>query len=375
MKASIFIVSLLTALNGYADIITLKDGTRLEGSVEGEMDGVKLIKTKYGSLNINKNDIQNIEAPVIAAAEPFKSSTAAVSISSPAVTPPIETISLSTPSGSAATAPAELPAGPGPDPKCTFKTVTLSTISLSFEKIYFENDIAIATETFDAKGELLGLQGFIKDGSYKEYYNDGNLKTEKTIINTKTSGPLKAYYPNGVLQSEAYYQAGRLNGAVRFFNKNAKLMFEQTFKDGIQDGFSREFDETGDLRSELFYIAGRTAEKPKTAETPAPETESDQTSPESMVTAKIQSLARGERFTFYLNDKYVAKLTLDNDLNITSKTGKVPDGMVKVYNKDGKLEKAFVFVKNEIGSLKVYNKSGMPAEEYTFNKNGEAVKK
>lgn len=361
MRNFISLVLLLAAFDARAEIITLKDGTRLEGTVEGEMDGMKLIKTKYGSLNISKDDILDVGAPEIVVEEPYKAATATAA-------PSVVTFSTA----AADAAPAELPAEPVPGAKYTFRTVAPST--MSFEKIYFENDVAVATETFDAKGELLGLQGFIKDGSYKEYYDNGNLKTEKTVINAKTSGTLKAYYPNGVLQSEAYYLAGRLNGGVRIYSENGNLLFEQNFKDGVQNGYSREFDDKGALRAEVFYIDGHAAEKPRTEEVKKAETAAAMAPQESMVTAKPKKLARGELITFYLNNKYVARLTLDKDFNITARVGKVPDGAVKVYGRDGKLQKEFVFLKNEATSLKVYDESGAPAGEYTFKKD-MAVKK
>ncbi|HBB67898.1 MAG: hypothetical protein A2X28_01015 [Elusimicrobia bacterium GWA2_56_46] len=349
MKKLIFISALLVQTCAYAEIITLKDGTRLEGAVEGEMDGVNLIRTKYGSLNIAKKDILSIGAPEIVVKEPFN-----------------------TPASSAA-APADLPAGPAPEPRYTFKTVNVSTSAL--EKVYFENGVVTATETYDSRGTLLGLQGLVKDGSYREYYDNGNLKTEKTVINSKTSGPLRAYYPGGVLQSEAYYLDGALNGTVRVYNENARLLFEQNFRGGVPNGWFREFNETGELKSELFYADGHAAEKPKAAEAKTPEAAAAPETPDSMVTAKAVSLARGERFTFYLNNKYIARITLDRDFNLISKDGKAPDGAVKIYTKDGKLEKEFLFSKNEVVSLKIYNENGNLKNEYTFNKKGEAAKK
>jgi len=334
------------SLTAYADIITLKDGTRLDGVIEGEMDGVAMVKTKYGVLNIKKTDIASQNRQ-----EDIAPSTAAI-----AAEPPL----------------AELPAEPPPAPKYIFTTVTPSTFS--FERIYAENGVIVATETFNSKGELLGLQGFIKDGSYKEYYESGNLKTEKTVINAKTSGTLRAYYPTGVVQSEAYYTAGALNGSVRIYNENSKLLLEQNFKDGVPNGWFKEFDESGGLKSELFYTDGHVAETPKAAEPPKAGPAAAQETPESMVTVKTMALARGERFTFYLNNKYVAKIHLDKAFNMISKEGKVPDGAVKVYNKDGKLEKEFVFIKNEINLLKVYNESGALTGEYAY-KESQAVKK
>jgi antitoxin component YwqK of YwqJK toxin-antitoxin module len=240
---------------------------------------------------------------------------------------------------------------------------------MSSEKVYFESGVVIATETFDSKGGLLALAGFIKDGSYREYYENGNLKSEKTVINAKTSGTLKAYYPSGVLQSEAYYMQGTLSGTVRIYNENAKLLFEQNFKDGLPDGWFREFDGAGNMKSELFYTEGHAAEKPK-----AKEEKKAEPAAESAVTAKTQTLARGERISFYLNNKYAARLQLDKDFNVVSKDGKVPDGAVKIYDKDGKLAKDLFFLNNELTSLKIFNENGGLTGEYAYQKD-KAVKK
>lgn len=304
-----------SVLTARADTIALRDGTKLEGSVEGEMDGVALVKTRYGTLNINKSDIvsqQAQEAPAV--------STAAAAA----------------------------------EPRRTFSTVATGTSS--FERIYFEDGVIIATETVDLKGQLLELQGFIKDAAYKEYYDNGNIKTEKTFVNAELSGALKTYYPTGVLQSEAHYAAGVLNGPARIYNETGKPLLEQNFRNGVSDGWFREFDETGGLKSELFYRDGRLAEKPGTAE--GKKTAPAEAAAESLVTAKAQRLARGERFTFYLNGKYAARLLLDKDFNIISKEGTVPDGTVKVYNKDEKLEKEFVFDKNDVLLIRIFSETG-----------------
>ena len=325
----------------YAEVFTLKDGTKVEGTIEGEMDGVMLVKTQYGALNIKRADIASPAAPAVS------------------TSPAAEELPQ-----------AELPARPAHEPKLTFTTITPSTSS--FERTYFENGVAIATETLDARGELLGLQGFIKDGTYREYYASGGLKTEKSVVNAEIAGVLKAYYPNGVLQSEASYASGVLNGPVRFYGDNAKLMFEQNFKNGVSNGWFREYDAAGALKSELFYANGQVAEKPKTTEAVKPA--AAEAAPESPVTGKPQKLARGERFTFYLNNKYVAKVQMDKDFNIISKEGKVPDGAVKVYNKEGKLEKEFVFEKNEIVVMRMYNETGALIAAVAY-KEDQAVKK
>lgn len=363
---NIFILTLLIPLSVCADTITLKDGTRLEGIIEGEVEGVTMVRTQYGSLTIKKSDIvsqvaqEPPPAPAAAPQEPpIISSETAVFAS----TAPVETAVY------VSTSPEELPAAPEQAPQYTFKTVTLS--SMAYEKVYYENGVPMATELFSTKGDLVGVRGSIKDATYREYFENDNIKTEKTVANGKTSGPLKAYYPDGRLQSEASYLDGTLNGSVRIYNETGRLLFEQNFQAGVPNGYFREFNAAGAMKSELFYVDGHIVEKPAEAVIqPAAEPEI----PESAVTAISRNLARGERITFHLNNKYVGKLQLDKDFNVISRDGKVPDGAVKIYDKAGAVEKELVFRKNEAVSLKTYTSDGAVAGEFHY-KDGKAIKK
>ena len=374
MKKLLFILPLLLAADCFAVVITLKDGTRVEGTIEGDMDGVKLIKTKYGSLTIDSKDIQDLGTPEVVAKDIYNVGLSTVPVAPPAAELLVSTLGVtaSTTAVAASTEPAlalpELPPAPAAGPDHTFRTVTLSTSA--FERIYSEGGVVIATETIDSRGELVSLAGAIKDGSYREYYENGNLKTETTVINAKANGTLKAYYPTGVLQSEAYYLQGKLSGAVRIYTENSKLLFEQNFKDGTPNGWFREYDEAGKVKSELFYTDGHPAENPK----PQKEVKKADAAAENLLSARSQTLARGERISFYLNGKYIAKLQLDKDNNIISRSGKVPDGEIKLFDPNGNIEKEFVFVKDEAVSLKVYNSAGGLTAEYAFTA-GKAVKK
>lgn len=305
-----------------ADTFVLKDGTKLEGEVTGEMEGVLMVRTKYGALTISKADIKEQQA-------------------APAPAPAVSTA----PAVAASTA-APAPAEPQP-PKLTFAAVQPSTSTRLL--VYSENGVAIATETFNAAGELASLEGAIKDGTYTEYYENGGLKTVKTLSGGKASGTLKAFYPNGAVQIEAYYLAGAKDGAFKYFAEDGKQLMEASYKDDKLNGWKKEFDASGAVKSEAYYADDHLTEPPKPQVVPEQLKE-----PESMVTAKPMKLARGERFTFQLNGKYLGKATLDNDFNIIGLEGNVPDGAVKVYTKDGKLDKEFIFQKNEIVLLRVY---------------------
>lgn len=343
MKAVLSFLLLISGSAAWAETFVLKDGARLEGEVTGEMDNTLLVQTKYGSLTINKADIQERLQPPPPAAPPA-ASTAAVA---------------------ASTAPAA--AQEPPQPKLTFATVLPSTSTRLL--VYSENGVAIATETFDSAGVLLGTEGAVKDGTYTEYYENGSLKTVKSVLGGKASGSLKAYYPAGALQVEAYYLGGLREGVFKFYGEDGKPVMEAAYRNDLLNGWKREFDAAGLPKAETYYIDDKPAEAPKPQAAPEPAREQ-----ESLVTVKSMKLARGERFSFQLNGKYLGKATLDKDFNITSQEGKVPDGVVKVYSAEGKLQKEFIFEKKALKGLRVYEDGGPLKAEYTFVED-KAVKK
>lgn len=105
MKLIILITTVILAfrLSGRAEVINLKDGTKIDGEIMSEQSSVVLVKTKYGPLTINKSDIAEQQAA---------KSSATLKV----VAPTITTVGLSTaapaPEAPVSTAPAEDKANP-----------------------------------------------------------------------------------------------------------------------------------------------------------------------------------------------------------------------------------------------------------------------
>lgn len=332
-----------------ADTFILKDGVRLEGDVTGEMDGALLIKTRYGSLTVSKADIQEQRASEPAPAAPPPASTAAVIPGEQAAElPPLQ---------------AEAPA-----PRLTFATVAASTSSRQL--VYYEAGVAIATETFDAAGALAALEGAVKDGTYTEYYPDGALKTVKSMLGGKASGTLKAFYPGAGVQVEAYYMGGVKEGPFRYFTEDGKLLLEAEYRGDRLNGWKKEYAPDGAVKTQAYYQDDQPADPPKPPAAPA----AAPAERDTMVTVKTVKLARGETFSFQLNGKYIGKARLDKEFNLIGLEGRLPDGVVKVYAKDGKLEKELAFEKGELRALRVYEPGGPLLAEYSYVKE-KAVKK
>jgi antitoxin component YwqK of YwqJK toxin-antitoxin module len=382
MKIIFFL--LLTALTApaAADTIILKDGTRLEGVVEGELDGASLIRTKYGSLTVKKEDIQEI-LPEKKPAEPAP------------VAPAEVAASTETAAAVSTAPPAAVAEAVTEQPSMTFTTIRLGTSAV--QKVYSEDGVAIATQTWSPSGELLSSEGTLRDGAWKELYPDGKVKTEKAVLGGRDNGPLRTFYPSGALQTEANYLAGRLDGPMITYTEDATPLFEQNFVNGKLHGLVREFNPDSSVKSETLYADGSPVASQ--SPTPAPAMMSVQETkqakePDSMVTSKIALLARGERISFYLNNRYTGKIQFDRDFNVINYHAKIPDGTVKAYSIggkfsrnygvtapgtetfdwDGRLARELVFEGNQLKILRVFAFDGTIEHEFTF-KDGKAIKK
>lgn len=227
--------------------------------------------------------------------------------------------------------------------KYTFRTVTFK--SGRVQRTYFKDKTAIAVDVASKDGKPLKSPGKLPDGFYTEYYANGTLKTEKILINSKEYGVYKTYFPGGTLQNEAYYNAGKLDGPVKIYNETGSLLLEQNFKNGIPNGYFKEYNCNGTVKSETFYKDGHVAPAP--AEAVA-----------RIIEVKSWKLARGEKFKFYEDKKYLCQITIDDKFNILFQQGQYPDGIARTYSKEGKPEKEFIFTDNKLAILKILDQDG-----------------
>lgn len=359
MKYLLYTIFLFTPAICRADTFLMQDGARLEGEVTAEMDDTLLVKTRYGALTLKKADIQERTAQEAAPLPPAKLEISSAPVAVEPSTAPAVEVSSAQPAAVAEPAPA-----------LTFITISPSTMTR--QVAYSENGVVIATETFEAAGGLI-LEGAVKNGTYTEYYPDGELKTVKTMLGGKANGTLKAYYQSGALQAEAYYLAGGKDGLLRYHTEDGKVLMEASYRNDQLNGWKREYGPDGALSSETYYADDKPAAPPQAQAAPAAASPAVG-GPDSQLTVKTLELARGERFSFQLNGKYVGKVHLDKEHNVISQDGKVPDGLVKVYTEDGRLVKEFVFEKNTLRALRVYEPGGPLQAEYGYERE-KAIKK
>ena len=115
------------------------------------------------------------------------------------------------------------------------------------EKSYtFHNGKVIAEGVFTDGGKHEGL--------WKEYYDDGSLKSEGNYEDDKKTGSWKYYYPNGQLQETGVYENGQPEGKWLWYYPSGKKLRELTYYQGKRDGNITEYDESGKVVLQGEYL-------------------------------------------------------------------------------------------------------------------------
>lgn len=70
------------------------------------------------------------------------------------------------------------------------------------------------------------------EGTWIEWYPDGEKKVEVEFLNGKLHGVKQQWYDNGQLAAREDYRAGRLHGEQQQWDKEGNLVVERTFKEG-----------------------------------------------------------------------------------------------------------------------------------------------
>ncbi|MDR0606549.1 MAG: hypothetical protein LBG80_19940 [Bacteroidales bacterium] len=83
------------------------------------------------------------------------------------------------------------------------------------------------------------------NGKKTEYYYDGVVKTEYTLLNGKFHGQTKSYYSNGNLKKTGNYSNGKENGLFKEYDENGNLKLEYPMANGKINGVVKACEEDG----------------------------------------------------------------------------------------------------------------------------------
>ncbi|MCF8227610.1 MAG: toxin-antitoxin system YwqK family antitoxin [Bacteroidales bacterium] len=115
--------------------------------------------------------------------------------------------------------------------------------------IVYKNGVVVGEGPMTEKGE--------RNGSWKEYYDSGKLKTEGQYKNDIKVGEWKYYHESGNLEQIGNFNdEGKYVGEWKWFYENGNLLRKETYRNGMADGLMTEYDEYGNVVVEGDYIEG-----------------------------------------------------------------------------------------------------------------------
>lgn len=113
----------------------------------------------------------------------------------------------------------------------------------------------------DGKGKLYYDGILVFDGNYKSdnetsgklYRDNGILKYDGHVKNSKYHGKGKLYYPNGNLEYHGSFKSGRFDGKGKLYYSSGRLRYIGEFKNGRYYGKGKLYDENKKLLHEGYF--------------------------------------------------------------------------------------------------------------------------
>ena len=111
----------------------------------------------------------------------------------------------------------------------------------------FRNGIIVGRGITDESG--------LREGPWKEYFEDGKLRAEGRYSKGKRVGKWKFYFRSGTLEQEGNYNArGLYDGLWKWYYESGNILREEEYLNGRRDGEYREYAERGDVLVEGSFI-------------------------------------------------------------------------------------------------------------------------
>lgn len=100
-------------------------------------------------------------------------------------------------------------------------------------------------------------QDSLKQGLWKEFWSNGDLKSEVLYKNNKKQGlEINWFDEPDCVELEAYYKDGVLEGPSIYYSKKCKKEFFETYKNGLKEGLELEYYPNGRVKAEGKFKKG-----------------------------------------------------------------------------------------------------------------------
>lgn len=99
----------------------------------------------------------------------------------------------------------------------------------------------------------------VLNGIYKIYYENGQKKYEMPYIKGKVEGVVRSYYKNGQLESEILFKNNMINGLLIYYYENGHKKSETSYKNNLMDGLCIIYydEDSNKVLSETQYLNGK----------------------------------------------------------------------------------------------------------------------
>ncbi|GAB4278953.1 MAG: hypothetical protein Kow0068_02770 [Marinilabiliales bacterium] len=132
----------------------------------------------------------------------------------------------------------------------------MKKIILLFAGIIFIS-IAYSQIIEDENGVYYDQNKNLYNGTYIEFYDNGNKKIEINIVDGYKDGQTFLYFPDGTLNEIRSYKKGKMDGTWTTFNKEGKKTAIANYTDNKKDGKWIIWDDNGVKRYEMEYKEGK----------------------------------------------------------------------------------------------------------------------
>ncbi|HSP87390.1 MAG TPA: toxin-antitoxin system YwqK family antitoxin [Ignavibacteriaceae bacterium] len=144
-------------------------------------------------------------------------------------------------------------------PSCS-ESPKKKTVEVKFDAPIYDSTGNLFTgtkkETINGKTIEYDFVNGKKHGSFKIYYENGNLEMEGQIKENKNDGHWKYYYQDGTLESEGNFANDLIEGKWSWFYPTGKIKETAEYKNGLREGNTIVYDEDGKIISEKMYKMG-----------------------------------------------------------------------------------------------------------------------
>ncbi len=126
--------------------------------------------------------------------------------------------------------------------------------------LFFRIADSRAQSFFVDKGDTINYTGAdsLKQGLWREYWENGTLKSETIYLNGKKEGLELIWneHPN-CLKEQSIYKAGVLNGTSIHYSKKCKKELEENFSFGVKNGRETTYYPNGNIQSDGVFKKGK----------------------------------------------------------------------------------------------------------------------